>query len=111
MTLLPVAYTALTTVAVFFQAAKYYFGSISLEASGMETFLSGTFFVQLTYFFSVLSLVLTLVYLIHIIRNPRIASLEIRGLWVVLLLLGNMVTMPVYWFVHIWREEEMGIMG
>ncbi len=106
VTLLPVVYTALVTAGLFFQAAQNYFGNISLEAGSLEVFFSSPVFVQLNFFFSFLALILTLFYLIHIVRNTKIASLEMKGLWVVVLLASNLATMLVYWFVHIWREEE-----
>jgi TRAP-type C4-dicarboxylate transport system permease small subunit len=106
VTLLPVVYAALVTAGLFFQAAQNYFGNISLEAGSLEVFFSSPVFVQLNFFFSFLALILTLFYLIHIVRNTKIGSLEIKGLWLVVLLASNLATMLVYWFVHIWRDRE-----
>lgn len=48
-------------------------------------------------------------YTIHIIKNSLLAP-EKRALWVFLILMGNAVTMPIYWYFYIWsgdRSDEL----
>ncbi|WP_428267972.1 hypothetical protein [Haliangium sp.] len=39
-------------------------------------------------------------YLVHALRSPM-PSNE-RLLWAILLVMGGMLTMPIYWYLHIW---------
>ncbi len=43
-------------------------------------------------------------YLIHLFGNRNIGK-ERKILWTLLLILGSLLTMPVYWFLHIWRAR------
>lgn len=56
------------------------------------------------YFFLVvfLSLGLFIYYLVHIIQNQYLDN-EKRILWIVVLFVLGGITMPVYWYVHIWK--------
>ncbi len=40
-------------------------------------------------------------------RNPGVAGGR-RGLWAVVLLMGNVVAMPIYWYLYIWKQEPAG---
>lgn len=42
-------------------------------------------------------------YIVHVFRNPALPESR-RVLWAVVLFMGNMVSMPVYWFLYIWRH-------
>lgn len=94
-------------IALFLVTLLYAVYTASVTSVHLEVFLETSVFVRLNFFFSFLAIILTVFYLIHIVRNVRIASLEIKGLWVVVLLSSNLATMLVYWFVHIWRDGEM----
>ncbi len=39
----------------------------------------------------------------HLLAQDRPALF--KGLWVVLLLLGNLVAMPLYWYIFVWRPH------
>jgi hypothetical protein len=41
-------------------------------------------------------------YVIHLFRTTLVPS-DKKALWAVVLLLGNLFAMPVYWFLYIWR--------
>jgi hypothetical protein len=45
---------------------------------------------------------LTLFYAVHAMRNPRIEEAR-RPLWLVVLVLGAPLSMPVYWYLYLWR--------
>ena len=49
--------------------------------------------------------VLLLIYILNVFRNERVAS-DKKALWAVVLFLGNVVTMPVYWYLYIWPEPS-----
>ncbi len=56
------------------------------------------------FFFFLIYLGLGIFYLVHIIQNKSLDS-EKKFLWIVVLFVLNTITMPVYWFVHIWKDE------
>ena len=41
-------------------------------------------------------------YIVHVFKNPAIP--DKRTLWAVVLFFGNVIAMPVYWFLYVWRE-------
>jgi len=43
-------------------------------------------------------------YVVDLFRNPRVPS-ESRTLWAVVLFLGNIVAMPIYWALYIRGED------
>ncbi|MBI4743378.1 MAG: hypothetical protein HY776_00890 [Actinobacteria bacterium] len=54
--------------------------------------------------------VLLIIYIVNVFRNNRVAK-EKKALWAVVLFLGNVVAMPVYWYLYIWREPKKTIEG
>lgn len=47
---------------------------------------------------------LEIFYLIHVLKNKFLDS-EKKFLWVVVLFILNAISMPVYWYVHIWKDN------
>lgn len=47
--------------------------------------------------------VLLIIYIVNVFKNDRVAK-DKKALWVVVLFLGTMVAMPIYWYLYIWRE-------
>ncbi len=56
------------------------------------------------FFFFLIYLGLGIFYLVHIIQNKSLDS-EKKFLWIVVLIVLNTITMPVYWFIYIWKDE------
>jgi hypothetical protein len=56
------------------------------------------------FLFFLLYLGLGIFYLVHVIRNPAMDT-EKRVLWIVVLIAFNGISMPVYWYVHLWKEQ------
>jgi hypothetical protein len=52
-----------------------------------------------------LSLGLTVFYIIHAIKNEAIKS-DMKAVWAVLFFFGGIVAEPVYWYLHIWKEPR-----
>ncbi len=48
---------------------------------------------------------LLIIYIINVFKNERVDK-DKKALWAVVLFLGNMFAMPVYWYLYIWREPE-----
>jgi hypothetical protein len=48
-------------------------------------------------------MVLLVFYIVHVFKNPALVG-DKRVLWAVVLFMGNIVAMPIYWFLYVWRE-------
>ncbi len=48
---------------------------------------------------------LLVIYIVHVFKTD-IVSQDKKALWAVVLFLGNMIAMPVYWYLYIWKEPE-----
>ena len=44
-------------------------------------------------------------YIAHIFKSNKIDK-DKKALWAVVIFLGNIMAMPVYWYLYIWKEEE-----
>jgi len=52
-----------------------------------------------------ITLGITIVFMIHTITNDGISQ-EWRIIWVILILLGNIIVIPIYWYMIIIRGQE-----
>ena len=41
-------------------------------------------------------------YIVHVFKNSALSD-NTRILWTIIILMGNVVAMPVYWYLHIWK--------
>jgi hypothetical protein len=41
--------------------------------------------------------------MVNVFRNDRVDK-DKKVLWAVVLFMGNMIAMPIYWYLYIWRE-------
>ena len=46
---------------------------------------------------------MSIVYIVNVYTNDRVDK-QSKLLWAVILFLGNMLVMPIYWYLYIWRE-------
>lgn len=46
---------------------------------------------------------LMIFYIVDVFRNERVNK-DMKVLWAVVLFMGTMIAMPVYWYLYIWRE-------
>ena len=54
-------------------------------------------------------MVILAIYAIHLVKNKYLKD-EMRIVWAILLFFGNMITMPVYWYMHIWKEPQSRVL-
>jgi len=54
-----------------------------------------------------LVLALTILYMVHLFRTDRVPA-DKKALWAVVLLLGNVLAMPVYWYFYMWPKQPEG---
>lgn len=48
---------------------------------------------------------LLVIYIMHVFKTDRVPQ-EQKALWAVVLFLGNMIAMPIYWYLYIWRGPK-----
>lgn len=48
---------------------------------------------------------LTVFYMVNVFRNERVEK-DKKVLWAVVLFMGSMIAMPIYWYLYIWREDK-----
>ena len=59
--------------------------------------------------------VLCVIYVLHVFKTDRVPQ-DKKALWAVVLVMGNMISMPVYWYLYIWKDAsrstlEQGVDG
>ncbi|HEY4149363.1 MAG TPA: hypothetical protein VGM41_10555 [Chitinophagaceae bacterium] len=81
----------------------------SVRQSGPPAFLLGNMGqMQISMTLSIVTaLGLLIYYIIHVMNNRRLDSTE-RLTWVLIILLANVVSYPVYWYLKIWKRPENG---
>jgi hypothetical protein len=47
---------------------------------------------------------LLVIYIVHVFKTDRVPQ-DKKALWAVVLFLGNMLAMPVYWYFYIWPAQ------
>ena len=50
---------------------------------------------------------LTAFYIVNIFRNDRVDK-DKKVLWAVVIFMGNMIAMPIYWYLYIWKDLPAG---
>lgn len=53
---------------------------------------------------------LTIFYIVNVFRNERVDK-DKKALWAVVLFMGNMIAMPIYWYLYIWKEPAPSLSG
>lgn len=71
------------------------------EKSGFPLFM--VVFFALHLFTMLLGMALTVFYMVNIFRNDRVDK-DKKVLWAVVIFLGSMIAMPIYWYLYIWKE-------
>jgi hypothetical protein len=54
-----------------------------------------------------LILLLMAFYIVHLFRTDRVPN-DKKALWAVVLFLGSLLAMPVYWYLYIWPKANGG---
>ncbi len=67
---------------------------------------AGFFLIFPLHFFTIiLMFVLLFIYIKNVFKNDRVAQ-DKKALWAVCLFLGNIIAMPIYYYLYIWREPK-----
>jgi len=46
-------------------------------------------------------------YIVHVFRTDRVPA-DKKALWAVVLFLGHLLAMPVYWYLYMWPKSDEG---
>ena len=102
-TLWPFAYLALFFI---FILSSFFFLSAGPEADPVSFRI--IFLVHLLTMLWILAL--TVFYIVNVFRNERVDK-DKKVLWAVVLFMGNIIAMPIYWYLYIWKEPAMRLSG
>ena len=101
-TIAPIVLMILMLVVVFTTFSSAPFGRRMNEDSFSSLF-GAIFVLQIVAW--LLMVGLTIFYIVNVFRNDRVEK-DKKALWAVVLFLGNILAMPVYWYLYIWREPQ-----
>ena len=48
---------------------------------------------------------LTVFYMVNVFRNDRVEK-DKKVLWAVVIFMGSLIAMPIYWYLYIWKEAS-----
>jgi hypothetical protein len=102
-TLWPIVYMVLFMVVMFTQVLMMNFGN-QASSGHMPTMIKIIFplhFLTMIWIF-----VLVAIYIRHIFKTEAVPQ-EKKALWAVVIFMGNMVAMPVYWYLYIWKKIDV----
>lgn len=102
-------FTFLPMIAViaFIVFGLYQFLSLLFSVEPINPFI---FFPYLVYIipvvliYSTFYLLLGIFYIVHLLKNDQLDT-EKKMLWIAVLVVFNALSMPIYWYFHIWIEE------
>lgn len=85
----------------------FIFSMILFMPQGGDEAAPAWFLILFLFHFLTIFLILglTVFYMVNVFRNERVDK-DKKVLWAVVLFLGNIVAMPVYWYLYIWRDEK-----
>lgn len=94
----------------FFIIALLYTLGINFFIEGpvvVTFFLRHRVFLGQLLFISLLSAVgLTLASMVHLLLASRLNA-EAKSMWLLVLFMGNVVVLPLYWYFNIWRQTAL----
>ena len=101
-TLLPFLYVVVFFLGLLFHLTNLIFQTP--ERNLLMEFFDVIFWIHLVVMFWIV--LLMVVYLAHIVRNPRLKN-ESRAVWVIVVIMASILAMPIYWYLEIWREQKV----
>ncbi len=82
----------------------FFFFIVSTILSGESGPAFGLIFI-LHLLTMLLIMALTIFYIVNVFKNNRVEK-DKKVLWAVVLFLGSIIAMPVYWYLYIWKAES-----
>ncbi len=94
LTLLPIAYMVYFIVSMA--------SSVGTRTGGPDDF---DLLFRLHLGTMLLTFSLMIFYIVYLFRTSRVPQ-DKKALWAVVLFMGNMFAMPVFWFLYIWQDSK-----
>jgi hypothetical protein len=88
---------------IFFAFFIYMFMGISRGGNIDEKMFWSIFPVHILTM--LISMGLLTYYIVNLYRSNRMNK-DTKIIWAIVLFMGNMIAMPVYWYLYIWREPK-----
>jgi hypothetical protein len=101
-TLWPFLYMILFFVFIF--SAIIFMPNSGSEESGPPLFFVVIFPLHLLTMLWIMAL--TVFYMVNVFRNDLVDK-DKKVLWAVVIFMGNIIAMPIYWYLYIWRESPV----
>lgn len=100
-TLWPFAYLILFFVVIF---ATEFFMPGSRQQPGPPPLIA--LILPLHFFTMLVVLALLVFYIVNVFKNDRVEK-EKKALWAIVLFMGSMIAMPIYWYLYIWNSAPV----
>ena len=99
LTLWPIIYIIMFMLIIF---STVFLSSQGFQAEGAKFF----FIIFILHFFTILySFGLIGFYIYYIFKTDRVPK-DKKALWAAIIFLANIVVMPIFWFLYIWRDSK-----
>lgn len=98
---LPEAYLAFFCFGWLYTLAVNFF----VEGRVITTFIMTPFFGKLFIVSLVCSLALVFACMMHTLLTRRLTR-DAQGIWLLIMLMGNIFIPPLYWYLNIWRDPD-----
>src|SRR3989338_7739241 len=102
-TLWPIVYIFLFIIATF---GMIFIPTVNGESENFAIAFSIIFALHLLTMFLIFAFLI--VYIRNVFKNNSVPS-EKKALWAVVLFLGNMIAMPIYFYLYIWKDFDQKI--
>lgn len=100
LTFLPLAYMVFFFVWFFVS----FFADFATSSHGKSSVPDAFAYVLVLHLGAMLlTMALTIFYIVHLFRSTVVPN-DQKALWAVVLFLGNVIAMPIYWYLQVWRE-------
>jgi hypothetical protein len=108
VTLWPILYIFIFMAFMFSQFMAVPMGQYSGPEKTGTAFLLSSFGIIFSLHILTMMVIfgLLIYYIYHVFHNTAISQ-DKKALWAVVIFMGNMIAMPVYWFLYIWRQPKM----
>jgi hypothetical protein len=98
VTLWPIVYMFIFFILIF---STILFRPEPGAGSGMPPMIAWIFGLHILTMLLIMGL--TIFYIVDVFRNNRVDK-DKKALWAIVIFLGNMVGMPIYWYLYIWKD-------
>lgn len=89
----------------------FMFGMMATMGLGSDGPPPAIFIIFALHFITIFgSFGLMIYYVVHALKNERLEG-DRKFLWAAIIFFGNMIAMPIYWYLQIWQEPEEPLPG